>query len=98
MKINFSNYRENKDQNPWLNELAKEFRIEHDIVNNTKIRIWFRSRQGSKCFIDWLKNKGWEVSYWELPPIIEDEEETYLAYGIEIKENCPEFIAYKLKM
>lgn len=98
MKLNFSNYRAGKDSNQWLNELAKEFLNEHDIVSNTKIRTWLRSRKGSKCFIDWLESRGWQVSYWELLPMVdEDGKKTYIAYGINIKDDCPKFVEYVLR-
>jgi hypothetical protein len=98
MKINFSNFRASKDRNPWLNELAKEFLNEHDIASGTNTRVWFRTREGSRCFVEWLAGRNWQVAYWELPPLKEDNKEVYIAYGIEVKEDCPEFIAYKLKM
>lgn len=99
MKINITNFRISKDKIVWLNKLFEEFAEEHDMIINTKVREWGRSREGISYFIEWLRNtRGWQVRYWELPPVNhKDSEPMYVGYGLDIDDACPKFIEAKLK-
>ena len=98
MKINLSPFKKSKDSVPWLRAIAIEFCDEHELEFNVKARLWLRSRQGCEYFVKWLQARNWQASYWELPPLIDNNEEVYIGFGIEVKDDCPTFIEYKLKL
>lgn len=99
MKINVT---QNKlhDRLPWLAAIAEEFMIEHDIKVSNTVWAWLKTRDGIRYFGEWLKEKGWEVTYWELPPFVDPSKNgviKYLGFGLDFKNDCPKFIEAKLK-
>lgn len=97
MKINFGLERSSKSFT-WLTEIGKQFAEDHDMLWSARTRVYLKSKPGIKVLIEWLKAQGYQITYWELPPLINNlGTEEHIAYGMDIKDNCPKFIEAKLK-
>ena len=103
MKINFNRLTSiilnkycNKSPN-WFNDLIFEFHNHYDLDSDDSEVIGFMSSQtGTKTFVDWLKNSGYDAEYWEFQ-YYHEKCTTPVAFGINIKDTCEKFIELKLK-
>jgi hypothetical protein len=103
MRVNLSKYSSDNKKLKIIKELIKQFCVDNDIKHGVIVNDYVNTPGGAKALANWAKYKGYKVSYWCLEPLktknvtTNTNDTIWIAFGIDIDENCELITELKLK-
>lgn len=83
------------DDPEWLQYLRGQFMESWDLdIEDDSVVDWFYSIEGTKAFLKWLRANDFAAKWWEIQVSTGNAK---LAWGIEFRDECPQFVEAKLK-
>ena len=86
------------DSPQWLTQLRTDFYNAYDLDEyDSEVDDFVWSVKGAQAFADWLKDEGYNASFW-IFDYIHNNRDNEIGYGIHIKDTCQKFTELKLKL